>query len=85
MSLGLSLRGRLLVDERLYDDQEVDQKIKEIKSLIENIKDLEKRALVEEALDHVFKTREELNLNSLDTMNGLARVELLANKVINAQ
>ena len=85
MSLGLSLRGRLLVDERLYDDQEIDQKIKEIRSLIENIKDLEKRDLVEGALNHVLQTRDDLSLDSLDVMNGLARVELLANKVINAQ
>lgn len=85
MSLGLSLSGRLYVENRSYDDQEIDQRIKDIRNLIENIKDLEKRDLVEGALDHVFKTRDELNLNSLDTMNGLARVELLANKVINAQ
>lgn len=85
MSLGLSLRGALLVDERLYPDHEVDEKIKYIRDLIEKIEDPSKKLLAIEALNHVFKVRDELHLDNLDIMNGLARVELLVNKILNAQ
>ena len=85
MSLGLSLRGRLLVDERLYEDSEVSDKIKEIENKIQILiqeKYTEAAEEVRSSLQHVYNLRDQLHLDNLDVMNGLARVNLIADKFI---
>lgn len=85
MSLGLSLRGRLYVENRQYDDQEIDQVIKEIDAKIEKLEEAgyeDAADQVREAKAYAYDQIKKLNLDSLDRMNGFTMVDLIASKFI---